>query len=42
MLLGAELPTGLAPGYYSLTVIISDPVSGAQTTGTMPMWVGDE
>jgi len=42
MLLGAELPTGLASGYYSLTVIITDPVSGAQTQGTLPLWVGDD
>ncbi len=42
MLLGAELPTGLASGYYSLTVIITDPVGGAQTQGTMQVWVGDD
>ncbi len=41
MLLGAELPTGLASGYYSLTVIITDPVAGTQTQGTMSVWVGD-
>ena len=42
MLLGAELPTGLASGYYSLTVIITDPVAGTQTQGTMSVWVGDD
>lgn len=42
MLLGAELPTGLASGYYSLTVIITDPVAGTKTQGTMQVWVGDE
>ena len=42
MLLGAELPTGLASGYYSLTVIITDPVAGTQTQGTLSVWVGDD
>ena len=40
MLIGAELPTGLTSGYYSMTIIITDPLAGTKTQGTIAVWVG--
>lgn len=42
MLIGAELPIGLTSGYYSMTIIITDPLAGTKTQGTISLWVDND